>query len=363
MFSTARSVAGPWYLRGVRRPLTIGLGLAVLVALGAGTLVYLRAPGPRHVTPRAVPLAVPAPSAYPRDKGDNGLWLSRHWLHEDPTDAEIERLAQASVRLGITRLYPFLGPPDAQGVPGWRGQDGHHRYQLAKVRHFIEVLRHQAPQLKVLPWTGGLLSRDVVWSDRARTARWLKELAGLGEAGADGVHFDIEPVPDGDPGLLEFLAQARRALGARAHLSVAVPLFRIDSYRLPQAQRLWSFDSLAEVCRHTDELTVMAYDTYETDALDYQKTLTDWVDALERVRGCEVLVGVPSYEDDAAHHRPEVERLDVALRGVIGSRAPWPDNLRGVALYGGWTTDPNEWEVYQALWQGKPPVAGPLPEE
>lgn len=336
---------------------------AVLVAGGAAWALLHRAAAPKsRVTPRAVALQVPAPVTQTHDRGDNALWLSRHWLYETPGETELDELARACERLGITRLYFFLGPADEHGVPGWRGGGEHHPYDLAQAKRLFTELKRRSPKLKLFPWTGGILSRDVVWADRARLTAWLEELAKLIDAGADGVHFNIEPVPDGDPGLTAFLEQARQRLGAQAHLSVAVPLFRIDGYQLPQKQRLWSFESVAEVCRHADDLSVMAYDTYQTDPADYRRTMAEWTDGLARLRGCEVLIGVPSYEDDAAHHRPEVERIDVALQGINGGREPWPEHLRGVAVYGSWTTDSNEWDVYEALWRGRAPSSKDVPE-
>jgi hypothetical protein len=92
-------------------------GIAGVLAALAAALAFwaLRGPAPRRVQARAVPLVVPSPTAHPLDRGENALWLSRHWLHEDVTDAELDALAGATQRLHITRLYPFLGPPGADG--------------------------------------------------------------------------------------------------------------------------------------------------------------------------------------------------------------------------------------------------------
>jgi hypothetical protein len=296
------------------------------------------------------------------DRGDNALWLSRHWLYESPTDAELDELARACERLGITRLYFFLGPIDEHGTPGWRGEGVHHPYQLAAAKRLFEQLHRRSPKLKLFPWTGGILSRDVQWHDKPRLDAWLGELAKLIDAGADGVHFNIEPAPEHDVGLIAFVRLARQRLGEHTHISLAVPLFRIDSYQLPQRQRLWSFEAIEEVCRHADDLSVMGYDTYLTDADSYRRSMAEWTDGLAKLQNCEVLIGVPSYEDDAAHHRPDVERIDIALRGINESSTDWPENIRGVAVYGSWTTDANEWDVYEALWRGRAPSSKDVPE-
>jgi len=51
------------------------------------------------------------------DRGDNALWMRRHWMHEGPTAAEIAALVESLRARGIRRIYPFLGPMDRAGWP------------------------------------------------------------------------------------------------------------------------------------------------------------------------------------------------------------------------------------------------------
>ena len=64
-----------------------------------------------------------APASSPKagefDRGDNAIWLRRHWMHEGPTQAEIAALVESLRARGIRRIYPFLGPMDRDGWPGW----------------------------------------------------------------------------------------------------------------------------------------------------------------------------------------------------------------------------------------------------
>jgi hypothetical protein len=63
----------------------------------------------------------PTPEAPPpRSRDDNALWARRVWLHEPQDDAAIETLITTLRARGVTRIYPFLGPPDEMGQPGWR---------------------------------------------------------------------------------------------------------------------------------------------------------------------------------------------------------------------------------------------------
>ena len=86
----------------------------------------------------------PAP-AVSLDRGDNGVWLRRIWLHDDPLisgreEALFAGLVEDTRRLGITRLYPFLGPMDATGHPGWRSDTGIQRYDPDRVKRFFDAM-------------------------------------------------------------------------------------------------------------------------------------------------------------------------------------------------------------------------------
>jgi hypothetical protein len=53
-------------------------------------------------------------------------------------------------------------------------------------------------------------------------------------------------------------------------------------------------------------------------------------------------------------HRKDVETPENALAGVVaGLRGrTGGGTFEGVALYAEWTTDPEEWEVYERFWRG-----------
>jgi hypothetical protein len=75
-------------------------------------------------------------------------------------------------------------------------------------------------------------------------------------------------------------------------------------------------------------------------------------------------MGVPTYDDEMPHHKLDIERIDVALRGVNEglSRSSSPGAFKGVALYASWTTDAQEWAAYDALWLGREPLSVVIPE-
>jgi hypothetical protein len=100
------------------------------------------------------------------DLGDNGIWLRRHWMHEGPTKEEIAELVANLRARGIRRIYPFLGPTDPKGWSGWRSKSGLIPYDPERAGAFLREISSIAPEISVLPWTGGNLNMDVRLQDK-----------------------------------------------------------------------------------------------------------------------------------------------------------------------------------------------------
>lgn len=345
---------------------------AALAAVVAGGLQVqsviepARASRARHALPQRGTALAPVEPGASLDRGDNGVWLSRYWLYGERSPSEVAELAAVLRQLGIRRVYPFLGSVDAQGRPGWRDLQGQrHPYLPGDAQAFLRSLRAGYPEAVILPWTGGVLGRDIHFGDTAQSRGLIEHATRLMEMGADGVHLNIEPLPSGTMGLVDLLRELRHALGAKALLSVAAIA---PGPRQPWAGQpsYWSLDYARAVCHEADEIVVMGYDTWLTDRAQYQRTVADWTEdlalGLPATGGCQWLMGVPSHDDEGRHHHPDVERLDVALRGVREGlmRTPVPESFRGVALYAGWTTDALEWANWDAVWRNREPTAGPL---
>lgn len=301
------------------------------------------------------------------DKGDNALWMRRHWLHENPATAEIAALAESLRARGIKRIYPFLGPMDPQGWPGWRSKAGFVHYDLERATRFFAEFHRAAPEIHVLPWTGGLLGRDVNLKDAAQRKAFVAHMRRLVEAGADGVHVNIEPLASGTPDYLQFLAEVKAAIGSRtlsvAALPPAMPGEEADDMR-------WELSYLVQVCRKADEIAVMSYNTGLTSAAAFETRIAAWTKDIAvalsapQAGRCEWLMGVPSYDDDEEYHRPDVETIEHSLNGIVaGLRAvKTPARFRGVAIYASFTTDEKKWAVYDRLWRGREPVTSLPPD-
>jgi hypothetical protein len=314
---------------------------------------------------RPVLAAEAKPGAF--DRGDNALWMRRHWMHEGPAAGEIAALVESLRARGIRRIYPFLGPMDREGWPGWRSKAGLVRYVPERAGAFLAEIHRLAPEIRVIPWTGGNLESDVVLQDEKQRRGFVAHAQRLIELGADGVHLNVEPLTNGTAAYLDLLREVKAAIGKHT-LSVAA--YPPPTAFQPGSEVHWELPFMREVCKNTDEIAVMAYDTGITSAHDYEKVLSEWTRQLAAAlpppsaRGCEWLMGVSAYDDDKDYHRPDVETIEHSLNGIVaGLRGiNVPSNFRGVAIYASFTTDARKWAVFDRLWRGVEPVAVPPPD-
>ncbi|MFH1468954.1 MAG: hypothetical protein ABIO70_31500 [Pseudomonadota bacterium] len=294
---------------------------------------------------------------------DNGLWMRRHWLHGEE-HAPVPDLVAALRAHGIRRIYPFLGPMDPDGWPGWRDAGRIRHYDPAVAGAFLHAMGVEAPEIKVLPWTGGNLDQDVHLADAHQRAAYAAHMRQLVAMGAAGVHLNVEPMPPDTPGYLELLRAVKAAIGPDAILSVAAyppktPLHPFEDVH-------WSLDYTREVCEVADDLVVMAYDTGLPVAAPYEAQVARWTRDLAATLppgACTWSVGLPAYEDDVPWHRPDVETLAHGIAGLrAGLPGETPAGFTGAAIYASWTVDQAEWDTWDRDWRGQEPAGLAVPD-
>jgi hypothetical protein len=297
-----------------------------------------------------------APHPFNHDR--NGAWLEHRWLERTHTDAQMEELFSSLSRRGIAYVFPHLIPFNSAGrLPV------HNRDQM---RALLNVARRVAPEVKVLPWVGGLRAGwkrvrpgTIDLDDMGQRQRMVAECRGLVDEGFDGVHLDIEPIDDGNDEFLSLLLAVRTAVGPKAILSVST--VHPGPIRLMIAPNfLWTPEYYGRLGALVDQVVVMAYDTAIPTASLYRRyvayaarTVTE-----EMVRSgarARVLVGIPTYDESGLMHRAGVETPENAILGVVaGLRGVGGGGtFEGVAIYAEWTTDESEWRTYERLWRGR----------
>jgi hypothetical protein len=284
------------------------------------------------------------------NRGENGLWLRYLWYFGRKSDAETVALARRLREHQISDAWFHVRSIQADGTLKYRYPD--------RARRLTDHLRRLAPGVGLLAWIyagnpagrGEVdLSRPAVRRAMVREAVWLTTVCGF-----DGVQWDYEICPDGDPHLLALLRETRAALPSGKIIGVATAMW------LPRPFRRWGWSDayFTEVSRHCDQLAVMGYDSGLYLPRAYTWLLSRQVVHVTRAvaRGnprCRVHIGVPTYAYGGPSHHPPVENIAVALKGVragVADRRAELSVFAGVAPFADYTTQPEEWATYRRLW-------------
>lgn len=299
----------------------------------------------------------PAPDVQ-LDRGRNGLWMSRHGMHGTATTS-LPQLVERLRARGITRIYPFVGPPDGFGHPGWRAKHRHHRVDTTTAQAFLKRLHRLAPDIQVLPWTGGVHQEQIHFEDARQRDGLFAHIQSWMDAGAAGVHLNIEPLPDRGRFIMWLKALRQAVPTARISIAAFAPPWGVRG----ASPVNWPLDDYDRLCAHVDEIVVMGYDTGLPFGRLYAAVVAGWVRDLSVTLAdgpCRWSMGVPTYEDDVPWHDPDAETLAHALAGIRRGMTAPPANFDGVTLYAAWTTDPTEWHQFDTIWRRRPPAgAGP----
>ena len=282
---------------------------------------------------------------------DNAIWIGHGWLGDDGWFARCrrnkadfrgeEKVAALFRKLKenrISTVYPHLCPARIDGriAPCHDGQ----------VELFLDVAEKY--DVAVIPWVGGVFED----SARPEDERWRRNfVASVDELlkkhpRLAGVQINIEPMPDGNADFLRLLDELRPVTRGKI-LSVAAYPPPTNWHRFPDVH--WSLPYIHRIARHCDQLAVMMYDTAIPLEKFYIRLMTEWTHQLVgvvRTTECELLLGIPAYEDaGVGYHRPQVENIDAALRGIAASDRK--NEIGGIAVYCEWEMDERKWQSWQ----------------
>ena len=293
-------------------------------------------------------------AAHPFNQDRNAVWLEHRWLEKPHSVEEMEQMFRFLDHHGIVYAYPHLIPFDSAGrLPL------HNREQM---RAFLASARRVAPNMKLLPWVGGLRvgykrsrAGTIDLGDLGQRQRMVAECRGLMDEGFDGIHVNVEPIANGDDDYLALLRALRAAVGtgilslSATRPGPVAPAFAPNFF--------WTADYYARIADSADQVVLMTYDTaiptpslYRRYVAYAARTVTANLARSHRTR---VLVGIPTYDETGLMHRKGVETPENALLGVVsGLRGRTGGTFEGVALYAEWTTDPEDWAVYERVWRG-----------
>jgi len=291
------------------------------------------------------------------NRGENGLWIKHAWVGNEQDTSVVEDLALKLAKYDIKYVYVHTGPIDSDGtIP-------EERYKFAE--EIIDILTAKNPEVVPLAWLGQIRS-DIDIDDPEIRSNIVETCAKLvSETGYAGIHYDIEPVPHDDQGFLDLLQETRDKLGDETFISIATdewqPTLVSDVVGVILDQTIesyWETEYFQASAEIVDQIVVMTYDTSLGDSEHYEWLVEQQVIYLSQVLapyGKELLIGIPTYEDDKESFDPEVENMETGLNGIIAglnNKRTTRDAFTGVAIYANWETTESEWDIYEKLWQG-----------
>jgi len=285
------------------------------------------------------------------NKGNNAVWIGHEWVGTEKSDQDIQKLVSTLKENQIGTVFVHSGPFKEDGTI----DPETYQYSI----NFIEKAKQLDNKIKYQAWLGQLrkkidLSDANVRHNIANQCMILTTMVGF-----DGIHFDIEPVWDGDDYFIQTLKESKDAMLKDKKISVALAEF-IPKSLIWLTQKIHKFENYnteinyRNVAKYADQIVVMVYDTKLKSADHYK-----WLVKEEVIRvtslfdNKEVFIGVPSYEKGNAEFDPNVENVRTGLEGIIlglnNSRSS-EENFAGVAIYPYWEMTESEWETYRDLW-------------
>lgn len=285
-------------------------------------------------------------------RAPRAVWLTHRWVGEPPDRADLDVLAARLEAAGATDVYAHVGPLDA---------DGDVAADLAPhAAAFADALHQRLPDLRVQAWLGQVeaggggkldLGEAAVRRGTVRTAeRFMRQ-------GFDGIHYDIEPIWDGDRDFLVLLEETAAMLRRRGGGVLSVAGEELPAF--PGAERViraidrryhpWTLAYHRAVARHADQIAVMTYDNAMPLGHFYRRFVARNARVLgaRLPEGTDLLIGLPSYEEWNVGHWP-AENVPNALAGLRRGLARLEPSDRedvGWALYADWHTDALEWAL------------------
>lgn len=287
------------------------------------------------------------------NQGENGLWLRYWWYFGQRSDAEAQQLAKRLLDEQIRYAYFHVR---------YITTDGTLKFHYPKAARKLVTSLHQAdPSVKVIAWIYAANEVGVgetvnLASQKVRQVMVGEALWLVTEGGFDGVQWDYEICRNEDPDFISLLRETRAALPKGKWLSTATAMWLPPPFR----QWGWSEAYFSKVAATCDDIAVMCY-----DSCCYLPRMYVWLIGQQAVRvtravargnpRCRVLFGVPTYHRGGRSHHPRAENLRLAIRGVRQGLSN-PDAklsvFAGIAPFADYTTQPEEWRIYQQLWLG-----------
>lgn len=319
--------------RGLR---VLALALAVLVALTAFVAVALRLQ------------FTGAPEAWAKSTGNDALWLGHAWVDGRRTERDVEALAVRLRTTGIRDVFVHSGPFE------WDGTLDPTKHPNAG--NFLKWWRKHLPDVRVSAWLGQSVKNGLDLDDPAARARVLAGAKHIMDLGFDGIHYNFEPIGDGDTDFLDLLDRTRpltKLLSVSTPQLEPYPLMRLAARTTLGHDKYWSHGFYQEVARRTDQVAIMTYDSFMPAQSLYGGYVVRQAElALDLTPATtSILIGAPAYHD---HGVPFLDGSESVAGAGEGARLALSSYGRregfGLALYVDFAATEEDWKEYSDHW-------------
>ncbi|MGP4099229.1 hypothetical protein [Nonomuraea sp. KM90] len=219
-------------------------------------------------------------------------------------------------------------------------------------------MRKQLPAIRVSAWLGQAVKNGLDLDDPRSRENVLAGVAAIMKQGYDGIHYNFEPIGDGDTEFLDLLDRTRQHTKL---LSTSVPQIepyagmRLTARTLLGHDKYWSEGYFGQVVDRVDQVAIMTYDSYTPTQSLYGGYVARQASlALDLVPASKALyIGAPAYHDHGVPWLDNAESVAMAAEGARlaltghGSRR----ELFGLALYVDFAATEEDWHEYMTLWR------------
>jgi hypothetical protein len=302
--------------------------------------------------------------------GQNAIWIGTEWTYQDHSPEAMANFAQKLRDHQIGSVYAWVSwlKEDGQWA-GTRSGTNEFAEMEASVMLFVRQFKAAYPESRLYGWIGVptenasipyRLGDPTLQETIATFSDYLVQTLGF-----DGVFLNVEPVWNHySEDFLALLGTVRRTIGDDALISVAIPPdWTPINANIPKPAQVapgteWDKAFKQRVSFLVDELAIMAYNSGLTSPFDYIEWMAYQVEsyaiALDEVdSGAQIMIGIPTYDNELPGHNTAVENVSSALSGVrlgLERSAGAANQVQGVAIYAGWAMDDTEWLQFKEGW-------------
>ncbi|MEV1177344.1 hypothetical protein [Nonomuraea sp. NPDC049784] len=290
-----------------------------------------------------------APAAWAKSTGNDALWLGHMWVDGRRTERDVEQLAVRLRATGIKDVYVHSGPFD------WDGTLNPAKYPTAG--NFVKWMHERLPTVRVSAWLGQSVKNGLDLDDPKSRENVLAGVAAIMKQGYDGIHYNFEPIGDGDTEFLELLDRTRqhtKLLSTSTPQIEPYPGMRLTARAILTHDKYWSEGYFKQVADRVDQVAIMTYDSFTPLQSLYGGYVARQAGlALDLVPDDKsVLIGAPAYHDHGIDWGDAAESVAMAAEGArLALSAHGRRERFGLALYVDFAATEEDWKEYMTRWR------------